>query len=75
VTQKISTSRLPIGKLGGADASQGLAARRVQQMFGTRERNEAQIASCSRGGELDKGRFVKNRRSHSAVDRQRIDRV
>jgi len=44
-------------------------------MLGARKRNEAQIAPCSRGGELGKWRVVKSRELHSAVDSQRIDWV
>jgi len=44
-------------------------------MFGTRKRNETQVSPCSRGGELDKRRGVKNRKLHAAVDCQRVDWV
>jgi len=44
-------------------------------MFGARKRKESQIATRSRGRELDKGRVVNGRNLHSVADCLRVDRV
>jgi hypothetical protein len=47
----------------------------LEQMLGARKGNGAQIAPGPPAGELNKGRVVKSRKLHSAVDSKRIDWV